>query len=100
MSRIGKFIQIQRAYRVKEGVVKREGASQLAAGWAPDASLRRGTGVRYVHSAKGTMASLQDEYDDAMYAFSTGDTDRAIAALKEILAKEPNHFDAQLSLGM
>jgi len=46
------------------------------------------------------MASLQDEYDEAMYAFSTDDTDRAIVALTEILAKDPNHFDAQLSLGM
>jgi len=35
-----------------------------------------------------------------MFAFSTGDYDRAIAGLKTILAEEPTHFDAQLSLGM
>jgi Tfp pilus assembly protein PilF len=46
------------------------------------------------------MASLQEQYDDAMYAFSTGDTDRAIAGLTQILANDPVNFDAQLSLGM
>jgi len=35
-----------------------------------------------------------------MFAFSTGDYDRAIAVLKALLAEEPTHFDAQLSLGM
>jgi len=44
--------------------------------------------------------SLQDQYDDAMFAFSTGDYDTAIARLKELLAEQPAHFDAQLALGM
>jgi len=35
-----------------------------------------------------------------MFAFSSGDYDRAITTLKAILAQEPAHFDAQLSLGM
>jgi len=35
-----------------------------------------------------------------MFAFSTGDYDRAIVGLKALLAEDPTHFDAQLSLGM
>jgi tetratricopeptide (TPR) repeat protein len=46
------------------------------------------------------MSSLQDQYDDAMFDFSSGDYDSAIAKLKEILAQDAAHFDAQLSLGM
>jgi len=42
----------------------------------------------------------QDQYDDAMFDFSTGDYDSAIAKFKAILAEDPEHFDAQLSLGM
>lgn len=44
--------------------------------------------------------SLQDQYDDAMFDFSTAEYDRAIEKLKAILAADPDHFDAQLSLGM
>ena len=44
--------------------------------------------------------TLQEQYDDAMFAFSTGDFDAAIAKLQAILAADPTHFDAQLSLGM
>ena len=44
--------------------------------------------------------SSQDQYDAAMYDFSTGDFDSAIAKLKAILAEDPAHFDSQLSLGM
>jgi Flp pilus assembly protein TadD len=44
--------------------------------------------------------NLQEQYDDAMFAFSTGDFDTAIARLKAVLAEDPSHFDAQLSLGM
>jgi len=43
---------------------------------------------------------MQEQYDDAMFAFSTGDYESSIAKLKEILAQEPDHFDAQLALGM
>jgi Flp pilus assembly protein TadD len=44
--------------------------------------------------------TLQDRYDDAMFDFSQGEFDSAIAKLKSILADDPNYFDAQLSLGM
>ena len=43
---------------------------------------------------------LQEQYDDAMFDFSSGDFDGAIVKLKQVLAAEPAHFDAQLSLGM
>jgi predicted Zn-dependent protease len=46
------------------------------------------------------MATLQEQYDDAMFDFSTADYDSAIAKLKAILAEDPNHFEAQLALGM
>jgi len=46
------------------------------------------------------MATLQERYDDAMFDFSTGDFDSAIAKLKAALADDPAYFDAQLSLGM
>ncbi len=46
------------------------------------------------------MASDQEQYDEAMFAFSQGDYDSAIAGLKAVLAEVPTHFDAQLSLGM
>lgn len=44
--------------------------------------------------------NLQEQYDEAMFAFSTGDYDRCIAGLRAILATDSTHFDAQLSLGM
>lgn len=44
--------------------------------------------------------SLQEQYDDAMFDFSMAEYDRAIEKLRAILAEDPNHFDAQLSLGM
>lgn len=43
---------------------------------------------------------LQAQYDDAMFAFSQGDYDAAIAGLRAVLTADPAHFDAQLSLGM
>jgi predicted Zn-dependent protease len=46
------------------------------------------------------MSTLQDLYDDAMFAFSTADYDGAIEKLNKLLAKEPANFDAQLALGM
>lgn len=45
------------------------------------------------------MPSLQDQFDDAMFEFSTGNTEGAIQQLKAILAEDPQFFDAQLSLG-
>lgn len=44
--------------------------------------------------------TLQEAYDDAMFAFSRGEFDQAIAKLQAILAQDPAHFDAQLALGM
>ncbi len=44
--------------------------------------------------------TLQEQYDEAMFAFSQADYDTAIAGFEAILRAEPEHFDAQLSLGM
>lgn len=46
------------------------------------------------------MVSLQEQYDDAMFDFSTADYDSAIAKLKAVLEVEPEHYEAQLALGM
>ena len=46
------------------------------------------------------MESLAEKYDEAMLEFSRGEYDAAIAKLKAILEAEPQHFDAQLALGM
>jgi len=46
------------------------------------------------------MATPQEQYDDAMFDFSTGGYDSAIEKLKAILAEDPDHFEAQLALGM
>ncbi len=45
------------------------------------------------------MPNLQEQFDDAMFEFSTGNCDRAIEGLQAILAQDPEYFDAQLSLG-
>jgi len=42
----------------------------------------------------------QERYDDAMFDFSRGDYDSAVAKLTALLAEDPGHFDAQLALGM
>ena len=42
----------------------------------------------------------QAQYDDAMFDFSQGKFDCAIAGLKKALATAPDNFDAQLALGM
>jgi tetratricopeptide (TPR) repeat protein len=46
------------------------------------------------------MPTAQEQYDDAMFDFSTGEYDLAIAKLQAILAEDAADFDAQLSLGM
>jgi tetratricopeptide (TPR) repeat protein len=46
------------------------------------------------------MPTAQEQYDDAMFAFSQGDYDTAIAKLRTLLAEETSHFEAQLALGM
>jgi predicted Zn-dependent protease len=45
------------------------------------------------------MPTLQEQFDEAMFKFSTGNVDGSIADLKAILAEDPSYFDAQLSLG-
>ncbi len=45
-------------------------------------------------------SALQDQFDEAMFAFSRGDYEQAATRLKAVLAQDPNHFDAQLALGM
>ena len=42
----------------------------------------------------------QERYDDAMFDFSRGEYDAAIAKLTALLAEDPAYFDAQLSLGV
>ena len=44
--------------------------------------------------------TLQDRYDDAMFDFSQGEYESCIAKLRAVLESHPDHFDAQLSLGM
>ena len=46
------------------------------------------------------MESLQEQYDEAMLEFSQGGYDGAIAKLRNVLNSEPDHFEAQLALGM
>ncbi len=46
------------------------------------------------------MPNAQTQYDDAMFDYSQGNYESCIDKLKALLAQEPNHFDAQLSLGM
>ena len=46
------------------------------------------------------MPSAQEQYDDAMFAFSQGDYDLAIDLLRRLLIEDPAQFDPQLALGM
>jgi predicted Zn-dependent protease len=46
------------------------------------------------------MPELQEQYDEAMFKFSTGDYAGAIARLRALLEQDPGHFEAQLALGM
>src|SRR3954471_8670977 len=50
--------------------------------------------------SKVLMSSLQEQYDEAMFDFSTGDYDSSIARLEAILTEDPAYFDARLALGM
>jgi Flp pilus assembly protein TadD len=43
---------------------------------------------------------MQDQYDDAMFDYTTGDYDTAVAKFQDILRAHPDHFDAQLSIAM
>jgi Flp pilus assembly protein TadD len=44
--------------------------------------------------------NFQEQYDEAMFDFSRGEFDPAIAKFKAVLAADPENFDAQLALGM
>jgi tetratricopeptide (TPR) repeat protein len=46
------------------------------------------------------MIAIQEQFDDAMFAFGTGDYDTAIAGFRAILDEQPDWFEAQLALGM
>ena len=46
------------------------------------------------------MSELQDQYDDAMFDFSTGNYASAVGKLRGILEQDPVHYEAQLALGM
>ena len=43
---------------------------------------------------------MQEQYDDAMFDYTTGDYDTAISKFQDILRAHPDHFDAQLSIAM
>jgi tetratricopeptide (TPR) repeat protein len=45
------------------------------------------------------MPTVQEQFDDAMFEFSTGNIAGAIARLQAVLAEDANYFDAQLALG-
>jgi predicted Zn-dependent protease len=51
-------------------------------------------------SVANVLVVTSEQYDDAMFDFSRGEFDSAIGKLKELLVKDPEHFDAQLALGM
>lgn len=51
-------------------------------------------------SATSSGTSLQDQYDEAMFDYSTGAFDDALSRLLGILLVEPSHFDAQLAVAM
>jgi Tfp pilus assembly protein PilF len=46
------------------------------------------------------MPTLQEQYDDAMFDFSMGDYDSAIAKLADVLVQDVAHYEAQLAIGM
>lgn len=54
-------------------------------------------------SARGlafVWMTLQEQYDAAMFDYSRGDFAAAVEKLKQVLAQDAGHFDAQLALGM
>jgi Flp pilus assembly protein TadD len=44
--------------------------------------------------------TAQEQFDDAMFDFSRGEFTAAVAKINRVLAADPEHFDAQLALGM
>lgn len=51
-------------------------------------------------AADPSSFDAQAEYDDAMFGYSQGDYAAAAAGLRGILARIPDHFEAQLGLAM
>ena len=47
-----------------------------------------------------TMDELQEQFDDATFAFSQGEYEQAAAGFEAILAADKNNFDARMSLSM
>jgi len=47
-----------------------------------------------------SMDDLQEQFDDATFAFSQGEYGQALAGFEAILAADENHFDARMSLSM
>jgi predicted Zn-dependent protease len=45
------------------------------------------------------MPTSEEQFDDAMFEFSTGDADGAIVRLRAILEQDSGCFDARLALG-
>ena len=46
------------------------------------------------------MSDLQEQFDDAMFDYSTGAYDTAISKFRRILEADPDHFDGRLGLAM
>jgi len=46
------------------------------------------------------VTAEQQQFDDAMFAFSQADYGRAVQLLEAVLTADPDHFDARLALGM
>jgi tetratricopeptide (TPR) repeat protein len=46
------------------------------------------------------MATAQEQYDEAMFDFSQANYEQAIVKLQALLSEQPDHFEAQLALGM
>lgn len=44
--------------------------------------------------------NIQDQYDAAMFDYGQGEYAAAVEKLKQVLAQDPEYFDAQLALGM
>jgi tetratricopeptide (TPR) repeat protein len=49
---------------------------------------------------QNAMATAQEQYDEAMFDFSQANYGQAIGKLQFLLSEQPDHFEAQLALGM
>jgi Flp pilus assembly protein TadD len=47
-----------------------------------------------------SMDELQEQFDEATFAFSQGEYEQAVDGFEAILAADRNHFDARMSLSM